>query len=177
MPKRFEPESSGRGKSGKRPTDSGAVTNPLILFSLLLLIPGCAARYEDIKWSGGRPGVTLERDSSDCREKAETAAKLQHMKSTGVAARLRAEQVYRECMMSRGYVQTEGPEHAVTTPHEVVAQARYKANRTCPPGVPPKVVQERLGHQSITITMDVYAHVLPSRQQEAAAKLGALLHG
>jgi integrase len=44
-------------------------------------------------------------------------------------------------------------------------------------GVPPKVVQERLGHQSIAITMDVYAHVLPGMQQEAAAKLGALLHG
>ncbi len=95
------------------------LVNALILLSLLLhMAAGCAARYEDIKWSGGRPGVTLERDSSDCREKAETAAKLQHMKSTGVAARLRAEQAYRECMMARGYVQTGGPEHAVTTPHE-----------------------------------------------------------
>jgi integrase len=44
-------------------------------------------------------------------------------------------------------------------------------------GVPPKVVQERLGHRSIGITRDVYAHVLPGMQQEAAAKLGALLHG
>ena len=43
--------------------------------------------------------------------------------------------------------------------------------------VPPKVVQERLGHKTIAITMDVYTHVLPSMQQEAAAKLGAMLHG
>ena len=40
-------------------------------------------------------------------------------------------------------------------------------------GIHPKVVQERLGHASISITMDIYSHVLPSLQQEAAAKMGA----
>jgi len=44
-------------------------------------------------------------------------------------------------------------------------------------GVPVKVVQERLGHKKIEITLGIYAHALPSMQQEAAAKLGALLHG
>jgi integrase len=44
-------------------------------------------------------------------------------------------------------------------------------------GVPPKVVQERLGHKHIAITLDIYAHVLPAMQQDAAAKLAALLHG
>jgi integrase len=39
------------------------------------------------------------------------------------------------------------------------------------------VVQERLGHQKIEITLNVYAHVLPAMQQDAAAKLGAILHG
>jgi hypothetical protein len=29
----------------------------------------------------------------------------------------------------------------------------------------------------VSMTMDVYAHVLPDMQQDAAAKLGALLHG
>jgi integrase len=43
--------------------------------------------------------------------------------------------------------------------------------------VPAKVVQERLGHKKIEITLNVYAHVLPSMQQDAAVKLGALLHG
>ena len=38
-------------------------------------------------------------------------------------------------------------------------------------GVHPKVVQERLGHASISITMDTYSHVLPTMQAEAAAKL------
>jgi integrase len=34
-------------------------------------------------------------------------------------------------------------------------------------GVHPKVVSERLGHASISITMDTYSHVLPSLQEEA----------
>ncbi len=38
-------------------------------------------------------------------------------------------------------------------------------------GVHPKVVQERLGHSTIAMTMDIYSHVLPSMQQEAAEKI------
>ena len=41
-------------------------------------------------------------------------------------------------------------------------------------GVHPKVVQERLGHATIGITLDTYSHVLPSLQQEAADKLDEL---
>ena len=37
--------------------------------------------------------------------------------------------------------------------------------------VHPKVVQERLGHASIAITMDIYGHVMPNMQAEAAAKI------
>jgi len=36
-------------------------------------------------------------------------------------------------------------------------------------GIHPKVVQERLGHSSITMTLDIYSHVAPGLQ-EAAAK-------
>lgn len=38
-------------------------------------------------------------------------------------------------------------------------------------GVPPKVVQERLGHSSISVTMDRYSHVIPSMQQAVASGL------
>ena len=34
-----------------------------------------------------------------------------------------------------------------------------------------KKVQERLGHSSISITMDTYSHVLPSMHQDVARKL------
>ncbi|MNC15942.1 Transposase [compost metagenome] len=42
-------------------------------------------------------------------------------------------------------------------------------------GVHPKVVTERLGHSSITITLDRYSHLFPTMQQEAAEKLNVIL--
>lgn len=42
-------------------------------------------------------------------------------------------------------------------------------------GVSPKVVSERLGHSNIAITMDVYSHVIPGLQEEAALLLDRLL--
>ena len=44
-------------------------------------------------------------------------------------------------------------------------------------GVHIKVVQERLGHSSIAITGDVYAHVTPGMQDEAAARVAAVVDG
>lgn len=41
-------------------------------------------------------------------------------------------------------------------------------------GVNPKIVQERLGHGSIKITMDTYSHVLPDMQNVAVEALRAL---
>ena len=38
-------------------------------------------------------------------------------------------------------------------------------------GVNPKVIQELLGHSKGSITLEVYSHVLPSMQQEAAGKM------
>jgi integrase len=40
--------------------------------------------------------------------------------------------------------------------------------------VPVKVVSERLGHASVTLTMDTYQHVLPTMQDRAADKLEAM---
>ena len=39
----------------------------------------------------------------------------------------------------------------------------------------PKVVSERLGHASISITLDTYSHVMPGMQEEAAEKIDARL--
>ncbi len=38
-------------------------------------------------------------------------------------------------------------------------------------GMPAKVVQEILGHSQISMTMDIYSHVLPDMQQEAMGKM------
>ncbi len=43
-------------------------------------------------------------------------------------------------------------------------------------GVHPKIVSERLGHSTIAVTLDIYSHVTPNMQREAAAALDGVLH-
>jgi integrase len=38
-------------------------------------------------------------------------------------------------------------------------------------GVHPKIVQERLGHSTITVTMGLYSHVTGTMQSDATARL------
>ena len=40
-------------------------------------------------------------------------------------------------------------------------------------GIHPKVMQERLGHSTITTTMDLYSHVTDTMQADAAARMDA----
>jgi len=44
-------------------------------------------------------------------------------------------------------------------------------------GVHPKVVQERLGHANVSITLDIYSHCTANMQQEAAEKIDEALRG
>lgn len=44
-------------------------------------------------------------------------------------------------------------------------------------GVPMKVVSERLGHSSLSITADLYTHVSPAVAYDAADRIGALVPG
>ena len=41
-------------------------------------------------------------------------------------------------------------------------------------GVYPKIVQERLGHSSITVTLDRYSHIITSLQEAAAVEINDL---
>jgi integrase len=40
-------------------------------------------------------------------------------------------------------------------------------------GVHPKVAQERLGHSTISVTLDLHSHVTATMQEDAAAKIDA----
>ena len=42
-------------------------------------------------------------------------------------------------------------------------------------GINPKVVSEALGHASVSITLDLYSHVLPNMQNELAGAVANLL--
>src|SRR3989442_13942632 len=62
-------------------------------------------------------------------------------------------------------------------------QIRFKNLRLCHAtlllrqGVHPKVVQERLGHSTPAFTLQVYSHVLPGIQEQAAKLVEAKLIG
>ena len=44
-------------------------------------------------------------------------------------------------------------------------------------GVHPKVVQERLGHANIAITLDTYPHAVPALEEQAARTVASLVFG
>lgn len=52
------------------------------------------------------------------------------------------------------------------TPHKL---RHWHASDLLSRGIHAKVAQERFGHSSIAVTMDVYSHVIPGMQQQAAA--------
>lgn len=61
------------------------------------------------------------------------------------------------------------------TPHDA---ARHTwATLALASGVHPKVVQERLGHSSIAITLDRYSHVIEGMDRDAAETVAALIGG
>jgi integrase len=41
--------------------------------------------------------------------------------------------------------------------------------------VHPKVASERLGHATVSITLDTYSHAIPAMQEEAAALIAGLV--
>jgi integrase len=43
-------------------------------------------------------------------------------------------------------------------------------------GIHPEVVQERLGHASIQITLDTYSHVTPGLQEAAAKRFDEVMN-
>ena len=42
-------------------------------------------------------------------------------------------------------------------------------------GIHPKVVSERLGHATVSITLDTYSHAIPAMQEEAAVRIAELV--
>jgi integrase len=42
-------------------------------------------------------------------------------------------------------------------------------------GIHPKIASERLGHSKVGITLDLYSHVMPGMQQDAAARVDEAL--
>jgi integrase len=51
----------------------------------------------------------------------------------------------------------------------------FHASALLAAGVNPKVVQERVGHSTTALTLNVYSHVIPSLQKDAATKFEGII--
>ncbi|MHC2019920.1 tyrosine-type recombinase/integrase [Methylobacterium sp. CM6247] len=61
-------------------------------------------------------------------------------------------------------------------PHICFHDLRHShATQMSTSGIHPKIAQERLGHSSIGITLDLYSRVMPGMQEDAAAKVDAAM--
>jgi integrase len=104
-------------------------------------------------------GLVFAKEWSDLQRKGETLGHPLQINNLG-------QREYAKLIMSAGVraIKFHGLRHTCAT---LLLQA----------GQPVHVVSERLGHSKVSMTMEVYAHVLPDMQRDAAAALGVLLHG
>jgi integrase len=77
--------------------------------------------------------------------------------------------------MTRSFIQAAAAEGLPRT--DIKGLRHAHATALLRTGVHPKVVQERLGHSSIAVTMDIYSSVLPGMQREAIERLASMMGG
>ncbi len=163
-----------------------------------------ALKWQDIDWDRGTVSVvrTLERAAGlwrfaeTKRDRSRRIIKLQ----AWVLETLK--DLHRRTKQSDGYCWPAAAELVFTTPagrpihsdklakkfkailHQVVLPIirlydlrHTAATLALAAGVPPKVVAEQLGHASAAFTLDVYSHLLPHMQDQAAMKVERILAG
>ena len=76
----------------------------------------------------------------------------------------------------RPTVQTDGVSRTSVGGLAVLLRLTYWTV-TQSPHIHPKVMSERLGHSSITITLDLYSHAIPALGADAADRIAAVVDG
>jgi integrase len=152
---------------------------------------------------GGREpvfGPTKSKMVRKLEPSAETMALLRAHKSHQAEIKLRNRQQYRDLglVFAKEWGDVHGREDSLGGPLQVntIGQREFDrlikaagvkrikfhgmrhtvATLMLSAGVPAHVVQRRLGHSKIEMTLGIYALALPTMQQDAASRLAALLH-
>ena len=133
----------------------------------------------DLKTARGRRSIALDAETVEVL-KAQAAKQLSEQQEFG------------EGWTDSGYLCTKGngePYH----PEVVSRNFRQAVRRAMLPmirphdlrhthatlalqaGIHPKVVSERLGHATVSITLDTYSHAIPAMQEEAAERIAELV--
>lgn len=170
---------------------------PLVLASLCGLRRGeiTALRWRAVDLDNGQLAVvasTEQTDAGEVREKEAKNGKIRTVALPGLAVEeLRRWRLAQAEELLRLGVRVDDNWHVVTKADGGPVQPRSMthvmsaflkewnvtlhklrhshASHMLAAKVHPKIVQERLGHSSIAITMDIYSHLMPNMQGEAAA--------
>ncbi len=176
------------------------------LFLLMLdagLRPGeaLALTWKDVDFTAGRISVTKSLEEIDGRFRVKEPKTGKGVRTIDVtAATIDALHAHRKAMLKEGraagglvFVNTRGGFLSIGNLHRntfkpllkaagLPSVSLYALRHTCATlllaaNVNPKIVSERLGHSSITITLDTYSHCLPTMQRGAADVLSKVLGG
>jgi integrase len=159
-------------------------------------------RWSDVDLAHGRVTVTHQRTIAGGRVvegSPKTAAGARTIALDAVSVSTlktwRTQQVQERLMMGSGWPETDlvftNPDGGGLWPQRVTRQFGETTDRLgLPPvgvhglrhtaatylissGVNPKVVQQRLGHAQVSVTLGLYTHVLPAHDEDAAAVLAS----
>jgi len=182
---------------------AGERLGPLFLF---ILDSGCrpgealALTWKDIDFAAGHVSLTKSLENSGRVKAPKTPRSRRQVELTKIG--IDALHVHRKAMLVEGrnvrgggtvFVNISGGHilpNDVTRGHlrpileraKLPAVTCYALRHTCATlllaaNVNPKIVSERLGHGSISITMDTYSHVIPGMQRGAVEALAKALGG
>ena len=177
---------------------------PMLLGSMCGIRRGeiAALRWSDIQWDQEQITVknSIEQTKTGCREKETKGSKCRTIAMPAIlieelkAWRVRQAQEFLRLGMrpdgnTRVVTKADGsspnPQSLTDTISRFMKEQgsavrlhglrHSHASHLLAENVHPKIVQERLGHYSIAITMDIYSHLMPNMQADAAAKVDAAL--
>lgn len=89
------------------------------------------------------------------------------------------ERYFKPCMLKAGLAEedvTEAGNKVIRSKFRMYDLRHTHATMLLKANVHPKIVSERLGHSSVSITLDTYSHVLPTIQEAAVDAIGASLY-
>jgi integrase len=174
--------------------------DPLRLLYYLAVATGCrrgelvALRWQDIDWN--RPALLINRTAEEVggqviwtepkTARSRRAVPLPEPALAALIAHRQTADPHCELLFSRPGGLPVSPGHvsqhfAVILKRAGLPRVRLHdlrhthATMLLAADVHPKVVAERLGHSTITLTLDTYSHVLPTMQDEVTKKLNAIL--
>lgn len=176
---------------------------PLVLGTLCGLRRGeiTALRWRSVDLDNGQLAVvasTEQTDAGDIREKEAKSGKARTVALPAMAVEeLRRWRLQQAQELLRLGIRADNDWHVVTQADGSPLQPRSlthvvsaflkewkitlhglrhtHASHMLASNIHPKIVQERLGHSSIAITMDIYSHLMPNMQGEAAAAVDGVL--